>query len=133
LYYQESSEDTLDRLDWSSIMEIYHDILTSMGWELDWSSAPISQYSNRKCYIQVCEMEDGYHEFSMCPKKHFDKWANSRHIKWRLMVENYNEEKGYGWTAEDVEKDFRQKVKDAVWFCRKIKPRMFNQFITVEM
>ena len=67
----------------------YHDFLLKLGYKQDWGEDTRNQYSNDKVLIDVCEQEDGHHEFAMCPKENFDRWANSRHINWRLMVENY--------------------------------------------
>ena len=112
----------------------YHDYLLGLGYKLDWvSGSTRAQYSNDSVYIDVCEKEDGYHDFAMCPKENFDRWANSRHINWRLMVENYTEEKKCGWTKDSVEEDFVQKVKDAEWFCDTVPSRMFDEFINIDL
>jgi hypothetical protein len=112
----------------------YHVFLLSMGYKLDWTSClTVLQYSNDDTYIEVLEKEDGYHDFAMCPKKCFDKWGNSRHIKWRLMVENCTEEKPWGWTSGKVKEDFEKNVNDAQWFCFTVPERMFSSFIKIEL
>ena len=83
--------------------------------------------------MQVCEQANGYHEFSVCPKKSFDRWANSRNINFKLMVKNYTKKKGFGWTQEGVDKDFRDRVTDVIWLCKTIKPRMFNTGIHIDL
>lgn len=83
--------------------------------------------------MEVIQKDDGYHEFGICPIHCFDRWANSRHIVFRLMVENYTEEKGFGWKKEDVEKDFVKHLKDAEFLCEELPERMFNSFIKIEM
>jgi len=112
----------------------YHNDLLSLGYKLDWvSGSTRAQYSNSNVYIDVCEQEDGYHEFAMCPKENFDRWANSRHINWKLMVANYTEEKKCGWTQEKVKEDFKQNVKDSEWFCDTVPSRMFDKFINIDL
>lgn len=114
-------------------MKHYHKILLEMGWKRDWNTKPISQYSNKTLYMIVEEQEDGYHKFAVCPKKCFDRWSNSRHINFSIMVKNYTKTKGCGWTQVMVDVDFEKKVRDAIWLCKTIKARMFNQFITINL
>jgi len=111
----------------------YKELLIEMGFKLDWESEPVFQFSNEKILINVVEKKDGYHEFSACPRTCFDRWANSRHINWKLFIENYNEENGYGWTQENIENQFKQDVNDAIWFVNTLPERMFNQFITIDL
>ena len=111
----------------------YKETMKKMGFKLDWKTDTISQFSNDDIYIQVIEQEDGYHEFSACPKKCFDRWANSRHINWRLMVENYTEENKCGWTEDKVQKDLEKNITDTIWFCSNLPERMFNNFIKIDL
>lgn len=104
-----------------------------MGFKEDWKMKPVSQYSNDDILIQVCEKEDGYHEFSVCPRANFDRWANSRHINFRLMVENYTPENRCGWTKENVEKDLRKNLTDSIWLCKTLPSRMFDHFIHIDL
>ena len=106
-------------------MKNYHKFLLEMKWERDWDIKTISQYSFKDLLMNVCESSDVRHEFAVCPKKHFDRWANSRHINFQIMVANN------AWIPEKIEKDFKQKVTDAIWLCKTLKPRMFNQFIYI--
>ena len=108
----------------------YKEILDNLGFTLQWQEAggrgsSILQYTNGKILIQVIEKEDGYHEFSACPTRNFDRWANSRHINWRLMVANYTETM-CGWKEEDVKADLEKNVNDAIWFCETLPERMFG-------
>jgi len=112
----------------------YHTCLLSMGYKLDWISGKVrAQYSKDNLLIDVCEQEDGHHEFAMCPRENFDRWANSRHIEWRLMVANWTEEKQHGWTEDAVVDDLKQHVEDAEWFCSIVPSRMFDKFINISL
>jgi len=105
--------------------KLYNKILLDMGWKLDWKEGERSQYSNGTLLVDVCEQKDGHHTFAMCPKNYFDRWANSRHINWGIMIESEV------WSQKQIEKEFKKHVKDAMWFCKMLKPRMFNQFIEI--
>lgn len=111
----------------------YKEILEEMGFSMDWGEGGVFQYSDGDVLIQILEKEDGYHEFSACPKKCFDRWANSRHINWKLMVVNYTEEKKHGWTEEAVIEDLERNVNDAIWLTNTLPERMFDKFINIDL
>jgi|GEM_PF-4340208 len=114
-------------------MKAYEKSLYNLGLKEDWREGTIASFSNDKILMQVCEQPDGYHQFSVCPKSCFDRWANSRHINFRLMVKNYSKKKQCGWTKEHVIADFEKNVKDAIWLCDTIPERMFNSFIKIDL
>lgn len=112
----------------------YKEILKELGFTLQWEEASgrgqsIRQYTNGEVLIQIAEQDSGYHEFSACPKKNFDRWANSRYINWRLMAVNYDEETMFGWKEEDVKADLEKNVNDAIWFCNTLPERMFGSIV----
>ena len=112
----------------------YHQCLLDCGYKLDWISGKVRlQYSKDGILVDVCEQEDGYHEFAVCPRGNFDRWANSRHINWSLMIANWTEEKQSGWTEDAVIDDLKQKLKDAEWLCQTIPSRMFDHFINIDL
>jgi hypothetical protein len=116
----------------------YKETLNKLGFTLEWEEASgsgpnILQYTNGEILIQVAERGDGYHKFSACPKKCFDRWANSRHINWKLMVENYNQEHGFGWSEEKVQSDLERNVNDTIFLCNTLPERMFDRFINIDL
>ena len=104
----------------------YKEILEENGFSMDWEENSISQYSNKNMLIQILEMENGYHELSACPRSHFDRWANSRLLNWKIMVANYNEVTKFGWTEEMVQEDLKRCINDAIWLVDTLPARMFN-------
>ena len=67
-----------------------------------------------------------------CPKEHFDRWANSRHISFPIYREKSPEDE-HGWTRYGILKHIKEKIVDSELLCDIIPGRMFDNFISVDM
>jgi len=128
VYFEKLEQNLID-----GVQMDYKEELKNLGFKKDYDDHGIATFSNDKILIRVIEREDGYHECEACPREVFDRWANSSHIKWRIMVANYDPSTKCGWRPVEVQADFIQKVQDALWFAYNLPGRMFDKFITIEM
>ena len=110
----------------------YEELLNSIGYKVINADTPFV-YESENTLIYITEKEDGYHVIDMCPKDCFDRWGNSRHISFRIMVENRTEENKHGWTQESVNDKLIKDIKDAELLCDIIPNRFFDHFISINL
>jgi len=103
-------------------MQNYEEFLNEIGYKHQIHDFIFESKDN---FVYVTKEDNGYHEIAICPRKYFDRWAISRHIKFTLMVENWNGE--YGWTKERVKENFLNNMADAELLCKLIPARMFEE------
>jgi len=111
----------------------YKKILKRMGFKRDWKSFGVSQWSDGLTYIRVREQEDGYHQFEACPIEHFDRWANSSHIVFRMFKPNYSKKTKSGWKRKQSITDLEKKILRCVWLEANLPRDIWDNYIKIDL